>query len=79
MHQTTTQRRGTSTSRSTKEPNEATKRDARITTCGLLNHIIAAQSPPEEWAALLCHALNVHQYGTKRVLGMSASEPKWEK
>ena len=54
------------------------ERDASITTCGLLNNIMAGGWPPERWATMLIHALRVHQYGKRKALGLPATLPKWK-
>jgi len=69
---------GMRTSQSIRDVSDQEHKDARITTAGLLNHIIAAGYTPTVWAELLIHALNVHQYGTRKALRLSAKKPAWK-
>ncbi len=54
------------------------ERDASITTCGLLNNIIASGAQPQFWPNMLIHALKVHQYGKRKAQGLSTTLPKWK-
>lgn len=73
-----TEKPGTSTPRRLQDVSEQEKRDARITTAGLLNNIIAAGNPPDMWVRLLIYALNVHRHGTRKSLGLKVThKPEW--
>jgi hypothetical protein len=80
MPQTSTEKPGTSTSKSTKV-SSGEARDARITAAGLLNNIIASgRWEPEDWPYILVYALDVHQYGTRKALRLQGDRPpEWKK
>jgi hypothetical protein len=64
--------------KSTSPPTDAERRDARIVSAGLLNNIIAAGYEPEDWARMGLHALNVHQYMTRKALRLKAKVPNYK-
>ncbi len=77
MPRTTGTKRGKSTPRSTTDLKiSLTDREARITSAGILQSVIASGAPIEQWRNRAMYGLRLHMAITKRLMGTKVPLPK---